>query len=1080
MSLTLIVGLLTVAGTYFAARTPSEEELVASFQEAQRFYAEGAYDQAIVEYTTVTRVQSKAIDVQNIEVMVGEERFPLRDAAFYQIGNAHSKLYQDYTRFAEETSTTEKRAEYQDLSDSAFARAVAEFRHVIATATSQVLRVRAHSRLIDLFFLAKAYPEVIAASEEMIANYPNSSQIANAYYNTGWAHYETKNYGRAIQSFAALLAHFPTGYQSDRSLFQIGECYREQGDCRQAIGYYDRLVERQRIESLTEDELLQMKREKMAGLVDETALELAAKAKIRAGTCYAQLGRFAEGIQAYRRVIDLFSTERSLVEEAYLRMADLYREQGNLDAALQTYREAIDQSQDRTLKARIQYALAERLFSQKLYEQAIQEYRVYLQGYGDIAHVAGFSQDRVRYRIGSSHQQLGQQYLEAGNRPAASGQLEHAIAQYDTLYDAAGFYVIDAQFNRALAHQALATTLSVAHARTAYEAIIQEDQEEGYTQRALVQLAELLFEQGQYVAAAERAEQLLRTYTDSEFTNEALMRLALSRQAEGDLDRAGVAFLRVASESPYFVQARLGGGHVFLTQGEYAEAIAALEAAFDQVEDEGQLGSYHYLLGQAYSGQEEYRRAIAHFTEAVGLSVNNKLIEAIHLSRSNAAFAVEDYRQGEQDLHWIIENVEDEEKIRFARNTLAFSYIKQNRGGDAVQVLDEMVAQADGPQEKADLLNRMMDLHYDQDNYPQTVRTARQLLALNSADESDSVSHDIKEKAYFILGDALLRLGRNAEAVEVFNQVLGAYPNSHFAKDMQLTLGTHYFSQGELDRAVEIFTQLKGTELNPEKARLVSFYLANAHYSLREFEQAQVLFQQLLADYPDMHELPDILFGLAESFYQQGQYEEAIVYYQRLLGEFPDEPSADDSQYNMAWCLIELNRQEQAMQAFRTLLERYPQSEFAASVHFTFGDYAYNRGDYREAMQSYLLVQERFPTAEVASQVPRLVAELKEAIAYERYEQGLALMDSAEVTKEPQHYQQAVAIFQDVIDNYPGTESEIGALSNMGVCLEGLGKWRQAVEVYDRVIQLFEDKRATRDAFLFAQSHRDWIVSSRL
>ena len=1080
MNLTLIVGLLTIAGAYFAARTPSEEEMVASFQEAQRFYAEGAYDQAIAEYTAVTQVQSKALDVQNIEVTVGEERFPLGEAAFYQIGNAYAKLYQDYTRFAEETPTAEKKAEYQTLSDSTFARAVAEFRHVIETATSQVLRIRAHGRLIDLFFTAKAYPEVIAASEEMIASYPNSPQIVNAYYNTGWAHYETKNYNRAIQSFEALLVRFSTGYQSDRSLFQIGECHREQGDCLRAIGYYRRLVERQRIEALTEDELLQMKREKMAGLVDETALELAAKAMIRVGTCYAQLGNFDEGLQAYRRVIDLFSTERSLVEEAYLRMADLYREQGALGAALQTYREAIDQSQDRTLKARIQYALAERLFSQGLYEQAIQEYRIYLQGYGDIARVAGFSQDRVRYRIGSSYHQLGQQDLEAGNRSAATEQLEYAIAQYDTLYNAAGAYVLDAQFNRALAHQALATASSVARARAAYEAIIHEDTEEAYTQRALIQLAELLFAQDQYAAAAERAEQLLRTYDDSEFTNEALMRLALSRQAEGDLERAGVAFLQIAPESPYFVQARIGGGHVFLTQGKYSEAISALEAAFDQVEDEKQLGSYHYLLGQAYSGQEEYRRAITHFTEALDLSVDSKLVEAIHLSRSNAAFAVDDHRQGEQDVYWIIENVEDEEKVRFARNALAFSYIKQNRGEDAVQVLDEMVAQADGPQEKADLLNRMMDLHYDQDNYPQTVRTAQQLLALDFAEESTSGSSGIKEKAYFILGDALLRLEQNAEAVEIFNQALSTYPNSHFAEDMQLTLGTHYFSRGELDRAVEIFTQLKDTKLNPEKALLVSFYLANAYYSLREFEQARAIFQQLLADYPNARELPDILFGLAESFYQQGQYAEAIVYYQRLLGEFPDEPSADDSQYNMAWCLIELKRTEQAMQAFRVLLERYPQSEFAASVQFTFGDYAYNRGDYQEAMRLYLLVQERFPTAEVASQVPRLVAELREAIAYERYEQGIALMDSAEATKETQYYQQAVEIFQDVIDNYPGTESEIGALSNMGVCLEELGKWRQAVEAYDRVIQLFEDKRATRDAFLFAQSHRDWIVSTRL
>ena len=179
-----------------------------------------------------------------------------------------------------------------------------------------------------------------------------------AYYNTGWAYYETGRYGRAIESFEDLLARFSTGYQADRSLFQIGECYREQGEYSKAIEYYRRLVEQQRISELSEEQLLQMKREKLAGLVDETALELAAKAEIRVGTCYTRLGRFEEGLEAYRRVITLFSTERQLVEEAYLRMADLHQAQGDEAAALATYREAIDESQDRTLKARIQYDLA--------------------------------------------------------------------------------------------------------------------------------------------------------------------------------------------------------------------------------------------------------------------------------------------------------------------------------------------------------------------------------------------------------------------------------------------------------------------------------------------------------------------------------------------------------------------------------------------------------------------------------------------------------------------------------------------------------------------------------------------------
>ena len=230
--------------------------------------------------------------------------------------------------------------------------------------------------------------------------------------------------------------------------------------------------------------------------------------------------------------------------------------------------------------------------------------------------------------------------------------------------------------------------------------------------------------------------------------------------------------------------------------------------------------------------------------------------------------------------------------------------------------------------------------------------------------------------------------------------------------------------------------------------------------------------------------LPDILFGLAESHYQSGEFETAIPYYSRIVSEFPDDTAADDSQYNLAWCLLELKREAEAMAAFRNLLETYPRSDFAAAAQFTLADDAYNRQSYEEAMLAYELVQARFPDDPVAAQVPRILSEIEEAIAYEHYEQAVALMDSAEAVEEgaarKQYFERAVNSFQDISSRYPGTESAIGALSNMGVCLEGLGKWRDAVEIYDQVIEMYEDKRASKEVFQFAKAHRDWIVSTRL
>ena len=547
MSLTLILTMLAAAGTYLATRAPTEGELVSSFQEAQRFYAEGAYDQAIAEYSEVSRVRSRVLEVDRVQVVVDEESYPLQEAAAYQIGNAWSKLYEEYDRFAAESRSAARRAEYRALADSSFALAIAAFRRVISTAGNEILKVQAHGRLIDLYFTAEDYPDVIIASREMIAAHPDDPHVIVAYYNTGWAYYETGRFARAIESFQNLLARFSTGYRADRSLFQIGECHREREEYEEAIAHYRRLVERQRIGELTDEELLQMKREKLAGLVDETALELAAKAEIRVGTCLASLGRFDEGLQAYQRVIDLFSTERQLVEEAYLRMADLHQARGDETAALRTYRVAIDESQDRTLRARIQYALAERLFSQGGYERAIQEYRIYLQGYGDIALGAGFSEGRVRYRVGSSYQQLAQPHLQAEDGPGAASWLDLAIAQYDTLCaDAASPYFLDARFNRAVAYQSLGTSGATARARGEFEAIIDEGGDELYVQRALGQLADLLFDLGDYEGAVARSRQLLREYPETDFADEAHMRIGLAHQASGNWSRRP----RPSSRSP--------------------------------------------------------------------------------------------------------------------------------------------------------------------------------------------------------------------------------------------------------------------------------------------------------------------------------------------------------------------------------------------------------------------------------------------------------------------------------------------------------------------------------------------------
>jgi len=126
-------------------------------------------------------------------------------------------------------------------------------------------------------------------------------------------------------------------------------------------------------------------------------------------------------------------------------------------------------------------------------------------------------------------------------------------------------------------------------------------------------------------------------------------------------------------------------------------------------------------------------------------------------------------------------------------------------------------------------------------------------------------------------------------------------------------------------------------------------------------------------------------------------------------------------------------------------------------------------------------VLDRFPNSEVAARVPDTLRDLTETVAYLEYEQGIEIFANAQDTDDPTLYQQAVQLFRNVVEQYPNTESEIGAWSNMGICYEALNQWQEAIDAYQNVIDKFEaGADVSQDAFTFARMHKDYIVANRM
>ena len=98
-------------GVAFSTRfVPTEEDLRTTFEEAQRLYAAGDYEQAIEKYTAIAQTQSTLLNVETVEVTIGEITSSIGDVALYQSGNAYLKMAEEALRRADR-SEDEKEAE---------------------------------------------------------------------------------------------------------------------------------------------------------------------------------------------------------------------------------------------------------------------------------------------------------------------------------------------------------------------------------------------------------------------------------------------------------------------------------------------------------------------------------------------------------------------------------------------------------------------------------------------------------------------------------------------------------------------------------------------------------------------------------------------------------------------------------------------------------------------------------------------------------------------------------------------------------------------------------------------------------
>ncbi len=1085
----LIVGALA-ATVSLSNRFFSPVELQDRFIEGQRLYALGDYEKAIRHYDAILATQSNAmINVEEVEVAVDEFILPVRVAATYQLANSYNKLglelllRSNFLRGEQKEEEAEERyreaVEKLNVSLDYF-RKLAEDPKV-----EERTRVMAQYQILETSYQLKDYQQTIREGMKLLQDFPNSVYEASTYYDIGWSYYELKEYQKAIENFEQVLILAPRGSNADRSLFQIAESYGELQQYDRALAYLDRLIGRYDFSAMTEEELIEMTTLKLKGLVKETARELVAKAQMKKGDIYANSGQLDKALEAYAVIPQAYAAEPVLVQNSYIRTAELLQKQRGTQAAIAAYKNSIEKVEDKQFQARTQLTVALLLFDEKEYKKAADEYQIYLGAYGDVAARIGFDRDKVLFRLGQCYQAHGQQ-LQEQNAAEAGGALDRALGFYRQLLDEypKSALVPDALFSSGITQQLKKDNSA---ARASYQQMVDRHPQHPAAPNALMQLARIEYEAAELNKARDLYQAVLSRYPESELKNSANMELGLVYKKLGDLEAASRSLEAVEPGWPQWGKVQIELADLYLTRNDNKQAEVVLNRALGKVEEDQLQSQLHYTKGKIlFSRHQDYARAILNFDSTLALSPPDQLYNNALFSRGAAYYEMAKSQDAQGDSARARANYEasvEDMKVLLSRDpapnlkdsafrTLGAGMIRLQREQEAAVYYQQLITSSEDPQERATFQMLLTELYYDKQDFAQAQNFARQLIEMDFADDNKA-GYYRKERAYSIIGNALMQEKKFPEASAAFAEGLKRFPNSGESANLSFSKSFAEFSAGDYEKAIQSFRSYISGFPNDRNRIHGQYYLAHAYQVLTQYSQAAEAFEELARRYPDSEYEEEALFLVGENYYNEQNYAQAGRSYQKLLGEYSQGPHAAAAQYALAWCYFEQEQMEEGMGAMRTLVQNHPQSEFASKAQFTIGDYYYNNRVYEEALQNYRQVVARYPGSEEAGKARALIAELSEIQASLDYNAVMELF-------EAKRYDEAVAGLKQIIEKYPGTYTELAAYSNLGLAYEIMREWQEAVENYQKVLEKGADKPEHADVVSFAKMHRDWIVENRL
>jgi cellulose synthase operon protein C len=621
-------------------------------------------------------------------------------------------------------------------------------------------------------------------------------------------------------------------------------------------------------------------------------------------------------------------------------------------------------------------------------------------------------------------------------------------------------------------------------ARAEFQRFLARDPESSYAPQALFREGEAALLAGNRAAARESLEQFCAKHSDDKLNSFALMYLGEIASAEKDWSSAAKTFTKLLESDPNHPlgeKIRYELADAQYQAGNYTAAIVTLETAEKLVQPaagkavDSPAAARRYLLALAYQGAKRDADALA-VLDALSRTAVGQQADKIKLARASSLMATEKFAAAAELLEAYLASQPRGEFSDRALGQLAVCQLHSGDNDKAAATFDRLLeryptgpAAAEAAWNRGQVLERLnrfdaaiasyqliIDKQATSDRFEDallaTARLDSQLKQHSQAVElyqrflRERSSSTQIDSARYGLAWALRDAGKRPESDEQFQKLRDEFRSSRFWNDATFRLADDAFQAKKFDRAEQLVDELIAAKPPADILQHALYLEGQLAAAAEKWERVATIMARLAHDYPDSPLRLAAEYWLAEAAYRQNRFDEAG----KRLAALSDQIGGRKEK----WLAMIPLRQAQVLAQQKKWTEA---QTIAARVESDWPDFS------EQYEVDYLLGRAAAAQADFETARKRYLKVVRSAAGGKTETAAMAQWMIGESYFHQENYEAALREYLRVEILYPYPRWQAAALLQAGKCQESLDRWKDAAELYARLIKLYPNTEFTEE-----------------